>query len=289
MSEIYVRPMGGLGNQLFQYAVAYGIAQNNSAELIIDNRFFINYGLHGGYRLSNLNISEKCIGAEGCKTFPEWKCKLLTKFPQLTRFTKDFIYDKISSYTNIKNEKVMLLGYWQNECNFHQYKEKLIEKFKPVFIDEDAFKLAEEIKSVNSVIIHVRRGDYINNPIALKNHGVCSLNYYKKSIDTIKKIKGNVVFYVFSDDIDWCKENLLVEVLKQDNCVFISGKSQETDLWLMSCGKNHIIANSSFSWWGAFLSEYADQVVIAPQPWFDIRQRYTNDPALCNWIRLDKH
>lgn len=289
MKKIYIRPMGGLGNQLFQYAVGFGLAKNISADLVIDNRFYENYNLHGGYRLANLNVKDNIVSDEEKKYFPEWECKLFTKFPQMTRFADNYIYDKVCDLNNVKADRVMLLGYWQNESIFHPYKTELISKFKPLNLNEEDIKLAEDIKKNNSVIVHIRRGDYVNNPIAFKNHGVCSLEYYKEAFKEIKKTNKDVLFYIFSDDIDWCRKNIIPLFSENDKYIFVCGRKQETDLWLMSCGKSHIIANSSFSWWGAFLAIHPEQKVIAPEPWFDIKQKYTRDPALDNWIRIKKY
>ncbi|HAU5639394.1 TPA: alpha-1,2-fucosyltransferase [Citrobacter freundii] len=289
VNRVYVRPMGGLGNQLFQYAVAYGVARKHSAQLIIDTRFFDNYELHGGFRLYNLNISVSEMTNADLKKFPEWKCKLLSKFPQVTRFFNEYIYDKVGDLNEIKSNDAMLLGYWQNETNFHQYKNELVTIFKPKIISENDNKKAESILATNSVVIHIRRGDYINNPIAYKHHGVCSLNYYKQAINEMKKNTKNIFFYIFSDDIEWCRENITPLFSEYDSFSFVRGETQEVDMWLMSCGKYHIIANSSFSWWGAFLSTNPDQIVIAPTPWFDITQKYTGDPSLPQWIKIDKY
>ena len=111
--------------------------------------------------------------------------------------------------------------------------------------------------------------------------------WIKNAIEKIKSKENSPSFFVFSDDTEWVKENL-GDLFSNLPVEFISGNTQEEDLWLMSLAKHHIIANSSFSWWGAWLATSENQMVISPTPWFDIPQRHTSDPSLESWIRVRK-
>jgi hypothetical protein len=128
-------------------------------------------------------------------------------------------------------------------------------------------ELFENIITHNSVALHVRRGDYLTNTSAANYHGVCSLLYYQKAIDLLSSQYSNLYFYVFSDDIKWAESNLTIPF----PTTFIGhnfGDQSFQDLRLISRCKHQIIANSSFSWWGAWLNSYENKTVIAPKKWF---------------------
>ena len=143
--------------------------------------------------------------------------------------------------------------------------------------------IAEKISQVNAVSLHVRRGDYISDK---KNAfiGVCTLDYYKTAIEKIKTQVDNPVFFVYSDDINWVKNNLVID----KTAVFVNhnrGQESYNDMHLMSLCKHNIIANSSFSWWGAWLNTSPDKIVIAPKQWFANMQD-TSDLLPDNWLKM---
>jgi hypothetical protein len=274
---------GGLGNQLFQIASALSCAENLNTELSVDISEFEKNKQHGGYRLKNLNFPNFKIYTPSPK---ERKVgKLVNKLPILQYIFKGYTHEKGSEFNNIKNGKY-LIGYWQNAENFHQIFTKLKSYITPISLSKKNEDMRNEIISRNSVSVHIRRGDYLSKE-TMKNHGVCSIEYYIKSFKKILSIEKNVKFYIFSNDIDWCKKNLK-SYINNENTHFISNNSQEVDLWLMSHCKHSIIANSSFSWWGAYLAQHSGQIVIAPTPWYEIKQRSSSDPSLRNWHRLEK-
>lgn len=284
---ITVRLMGGLGNQLFQYAAAYSIAKQKNTKLFIDKRFYAVNSQHGGYRLDRLQIPElSVVPHEGEK--PEWKIKAIGKLPKLDWFIdKKIVHEsRFKSALTIPNDP-LLLGYWQNLNYFSLYMNDFRSFFVPLSISDKTKASALAIHGGNSVSVHVRRGDYVSNPEALKNHGICSAEYYKTAINYILETVENPVFFVFSDDVPWV-ENNLGDLFSKSNCFYMKGNSQEEDLWLMSNAKHHIIANSSFSWWGAYLASNESQKVVSPFPWFDIPQKYTFDPSDPNWKRFNK-
>lgn len=283
---ITARLMGGLGNQLFQYATAYSIAKQKNTKLYLDDRAYHTNNQHGGYRLDKLRIPHLSLAADKLKK-PEWKIKVINK---QTKF--GFIDSKIIHESNFKSvaavpEDALLLGYWQNSKYFSAYLADLRRFFVPVSPSPKAVADSLIMQESNSVSIHIRRGDYISNPEALRNHGVCSIEYYKQAIGFILETVENPAFFIFSDDISWVEENLSTLFIK-NTCVYMKGNTQEEDLWLMSNARHHIIANSSFSWWGAYLASDDAQIVVSPIPWFDIPQRHTSDPSESKWKRFPK-
>ena len=141
-------------------------------------------------------------------------------------------------------------------------------------LNDLGYSCLENIKTTNSVSLHVRRGDYLN----LKNIGVLDVDYYKQAVAYIRKNVEKPTFYIFSDDLDWCKKSLGF----LDDCIYVDRTETEIDdLKLMSCCQHNIIANSSFSWWGAWLNKNPKKTVIAPKSWL------LNDPDSSNVILSD--
>lgn len=178
-----------------------------------------------------------------------------------------------------------LVGYWQSERYFSDYAQTIRDDFTfKLPISDENTTLAGHIKKNNAVSLHVRRGDYVNNPSTAAHHGVCSIAYYQDAIRYIVDRSGPVVLYIFSDDPQWVRANLQVKV----PCVYVDhnrGPSSYVDMQLMSLCNHHIIANSSFSWWGAWLNPNAGKIVVAPKNWF-AKPMHTQDLLPSDWIRL---
>ncbi|AHK20212.1 hypothetical protein BF17_13430 [Yersinia similis] len=285
--KIVCRLMGGLGNQLFEYAAAYSKAKSMGAELIIDKRFYekFNYTLHGGYRLDRLKIPNRELTKEEEKIFPEWKIRLMNRFPFLSSRSNKW-HHECNGHNRVCGKNVLMLGHWAKEEYFSECHSELKEIFVPKEIETDALIFCDKIKNTNSVSIHIRRGDYIDNKEALKVHGVCSVHYYQEAIGIILDKVENPEFFIFSNDIDWCKKNIINLFPSNINVSISIGFNQEIDLWLMSNAKNHVIANSTFSWWGAWLAKNKDQIVISPWPWYESESK--DYPVVANWITINK-
>ena len=145
-------------------------------------------------------------------------------------------------------------------------------------------ELAKQINQVNAVSLHVRRGDYVNNPKTTATHGLCSLDYYQASIRYVAERVQQPHFFIFSDDIDWVQSNLKIDF----PCVYVQhnrGAESYNDMRLMSLCRHHIIANSSFSWWGAWLNPRSEKIVIAPRKWF-ANQTDVQDLFPAGWVTL---
>jgi len=181
---------------------------------------------------------------------------------------------------------VYLDGYWQSPRYFSDVQPVIRGAFSfDRKVSEQNRALAARISDADSVSIHVRRGDY-TSVRSLNYHGVCSMEYYRSAVRTMASKIRNPVFYVFSDDPAWVKENC--SFCRPMIVVEHPGQEQAyTDMWLMSLCKHHIIANSSFSWWAAWLSANPEKIVIAPRQWFRDPNIKTDDLIPAAWLRLD--
>lgn len=214
----------------------------------------------------------------------------LKKYYKITNIEKENIYFIIGEYKNeiFKNKKNMyILGCPQSEKYFFNIKEKIkyIYNFPEIF-DEKNKKILNLIKKSNSISIHIRRGDYINEPGL---GGMISKKYYIEAIEYIKEKIIDPVFYVFSNDINWCKENLKIDfpIYYID---WNKGKESFRDMQLMSLCKHNIIPNSTFSWWGAWLNSNPNKIVVAPERWFNPEvQQIDKDIIPINWIKIKNY
>ncbi|MGB4399643.1 MAG: alpha-1,2-fucosyltransferase [Daejeonella sp.] len=180
---------------------------------------------------------------------------------------------------------VLLEGYWQTEKYFLQIRPILLNEFRwEPFTDHLNPIVCESISKDNSVGLHVRRGDFIENAVIHNHHGVCDIDYYRRAISHVNANIENPTYYVFSDDIAWAKR----EFASLSSVKFIDhnkGSESFRDMQLMSYCKHNIIANSSFSWWGAWLNQNENKVVVAPEKWFKNLEMSTTDLIPSRWIK----
>ncbi len=268
---IIVELMGGLGNQLFQYAMGRSISLKNKARFRIDLSFFENYEWHE-YSLEPFNIKAAIATKEQCEALKKRHNSIANKVLRNT-INKGHVFVKEKSILyNAAYKKITdpayLHGYWQCERYFRDYTDVLRRDLQINIPPSPANAvILEEIGKSNAVSLHIRRGNYVTVPLFNSILGTCSLEYYARGMEHISKRVSNPVFYVFSDDISWAKENL------KGNYSFVfvdinDAKHDYEDLRLMQNCKHHIIANSTFSWWGAWLNPSTDKIVIAPAKWF---------------------
>lgn len=190
---------------------------------------------------------------------------------------KGFYYAPVSPATISKSNYAS--GFWQSEKYFKAFENNIRRDLSVVSpLLGDAGKYTGSINDSESVSIHVRRGDYVNNSF----HPLCTIDYYVKATEVITQNVENPVFFIFSDDPDWVTDNLPLKWPYQ----IVKGNTGVTDLYLMSRCKHNIIANSSFSWWGAWLNDNGGKVVVAPQKWFGDPQINTDDLIPEGWIKL---
>lgn len=289
---IIIKMIGGLGNQLFQYALGRAIAHKKNVPLKMDITPFETYTLHK-YALGNFNIIENFATEEEISQlkYPSgigfWSSKLnQVLMPYYFQsYVKELDFNFEPNIIKVPSD-VYLDGYWQSEKYFADIEDIIRNEFVVTSPQEGSNReLANQIKSCESVSLHIRRGDYVSNPHTNKTHGTCDMDYYLRCIECLTKTVKNPHFFVFSDDIEWARLNLKLPY----SITFIDNNGPEKnyeDLRLMSICKHNIIANSSFSWWGAWLNANPDKIVLAPKRWFNTNERNTKDLIPEEWYTV---
>ena len=227
--------MGWIGNQMFQYASLHGIASNRGFEFCIppnDQTRTFNYSLFKFFKMTN------------CKNIQYINSKTYSVNSIYNGETCGFEFNE--QLFNECPDNVNISAYLQTDKYFYHIKEKIIEDF--------TFKHEFEKPFEKYISLHVRRGDYVHQP---QYHPVCSVEYYSQALEIIN---DDLPLVVFSDDIEWCKQNIKADYYSE-------GSPANRDLYLMTKAEHNIIANSTFSWWGAWLNENNNKVV-APKQWF---------------------
>lgn len=295
MDKKIVKFNGGLGNQMFQYAFGLALSSKFNIPIAYDFSYFedVKSNINVATRVFELgvfNLECKQATADELAKIVKPECKsklkrfLVKKFPE--KFGINYINEKNSFVFDKKlldNRYFAYEGYFQNENYFKHLRTELIKSFSlKEELDEKNQQILSQIQNENSVSLHVRRGDYVSLDYVNKIHGVCSLDYYRAAIGYIAKAVSKPHFYLFSDDIDWVIENLKIDY-PYTIVDFNQGRGW-FDLNLMKNCKHNIIANSSFSWWGAWLNEYCDKIVIAPKKWMNKKQKEDVIPS--SWIKL---
>ncbi|MEI6752263.1 MAG: alpha-1,2-fucosyltransferase [Paludibacter sp.] len=291
---IITKLQGGLGNQLFQYAIGRRFAIDRNTDLKIDTDFYDNQVnvTKRDFKLKafqiNADFAQKAdkLTVLGSPLFQPIKRRLWKMGFDIFHWN----YIRENSYgfhSEVLNHSgsAYLDGYWQCPLYFDSIRHELLGDLtiKDEFLSEQFKKKSNEIINKNSVAIHVRRGDYVSNPIVNKQFGVCSVEFYINAIHYFSKKVDNVDFFVFSDDISWCKQNI---VTKNALVQFVSGLSDYEDLILMSRCNHQIVSNSTFGWWGAWLNQNPTKIVIAPAVWYLDPTLDTTQLIPLEWIRL---
>lgn len=289
---IKIKLMGGLGNQMFQFCLGYSLAIKKESNFVLDESILQNFVQKSSSSIKrNFDLDLFCLD----NTDSKFKGTILLNsnffvrninklFPiKLRNYFVERFFEFDDKVFGIKSNSIVFEGYWQSYKYFQEYESEIknIFKLKNKILDESK-ALLDEISNSNSVCINVRRGDFASNSF----HGVMDIQYYKDSIILINsKVKVDK-FYIFSDDIDWCKNNF--DFLENKFIVDHTHKGYKFGNYfeLMRCCKCFIIPNSSFAWWAAWLSEGVDKIVIAPKNWFSDSSINTNDLIPTDWIRI---
>lgn len=292
---IIIKLQGGLGNQMFQYAIASIFAKKNNTEALLDISFFEQIEKKPGFtprkfELTVFNNQYILASALGVNSFyhlsriNKIKRKLGLNYPKIYKETSFEFQENLF----LINKPVYLEGYFQSFKYFVGYEGFIRQLFSfPIDeIDEVNKKILNKIKNLNSVAIHVRRGDYVNDEITAQYHGSCSLDYYLEAIKLMASKNKDFTLVFFSDDSDWVKEKFID--LPYSKIVVDHNKEENSwkDMLLMSSCNHNIIANSSFSWWAAWLNENLEKIVVAPKKWFATSDKNANDLIPSEWIRL---
>jgi hypothetical protein len=295
MSVVISHLIGGLGNQMFQYAYGRSISALSGSVFLIDIDDLENrYNLHNGYELNRVFNVDVGIATQldlysvlGWQAIKGVKRILSHQKAKIIRKDSFVVEPKYGYLSNVKDvhKNCYLVGYWQSEKYFDATKKLIKSEFSfknDITRENAAIKCA--IDNCNSVSLHVRRGDYISNKKTNAVHGVCSIEYYQSAINYIDKNVLSPIYFIFSDDIEWVAKNIKIH----SRVVYVDhNKCQNSfyDMQLMSFCKHNIIANSSFSWWGAWLNDNNNKIVLAPKKWYSDNDVHS-DLLPESWIRL---
>lgn len=273
---VIIQLTGGLGNQMFQYATARRLAWFFETPLKLDVTLY-QYDPLRTFGLHHFKISGEIADPE--EIF--W----IKQIKHLKEQGFSVNWELIHGFSP-EEPDVYLEGYWQSEKYFRDIREIICEEFSlKEELDAENLEYLERIKTSESVSIHIRRGDYVTNPTVNYLHGVCILDYYSRAMEAMAQCLEEPHFFIFSDDIQWGKDNLPRDYPL--TFVDINGPDRDFyDLFLIRHCKHHIIANSSFSWWGAWLSDHPGKLVYAPQKWFQGYSHDTRDLLPEHWNRI---
>jgi hypothetical protein len=301
---VIVKIKGGLGNQFFQYATALNVAKKLDVELKLDLESILDSNCRYKYRLDKFNIFEERASIEEIKKLKNYSCNQLVfsifkkiKFHCIynkkTHIIENSFFNPDAEVINPRNINLYLDGWFGNPKYFESIKNILDNKLMlRTQSEKNNLLFHKKIVNTQSVAIHIRRGDYTINSF----FGLLPLEYYHLAVDFIKKNIANPTFFVFSNDMQWVKENLTIdgEVYfmeeNANNDFFTYTQGDFEDFNLMKSCKHHIIANSTFSWWSAYMSSNKYKIVVAPKVWYKDRRAqliYENSDFIDrSWILL---
>ncbi|MCO5947663.1 alpha-1,2-fucosyltransferase [Mucilaginibacter flavidus] len=276
---IIVKLQGGLGNQMFQYAAAKG--QSKSDEPIYFDHSFLEEnclnGEHFTARSYELNIFKNI----NVRTAKKWQREIFRSHKFLYRASRRFLSDRMQYVFQQNNEMVSfggqqqfrilyLDGYFQSQSYFENSQQAVFQDFRFPELDAHNEALKKRIfETKNSISLHIRRGDYEKSTVIAGIHGVLTLEYYQNALEIMCDRHRSPELFVFSDDTEWARSNLETAKIKACYIEHNNGENSWKDLALMTCCNHHIIANSSFSWWGAWLNPNPEKIIIAPKKWYN--------------------
>lgn len=270
-ATIIFRACGGLGNQLFQYAAARALALRSGADLAVDRGWYD--AVAPGITPRAWELARYPLPFRDATPAERRLARLVT--PHALRWLGAMAGMRAvveSERTPLPPERVAgracLVGYWQDERAFADARDTLRAELVPIAppgAEDDGVLRA--MRGAESVSVHVRRGDYVSDPAAAARHGTCPPAYYERAMARVAERVAKPTFFLFSDDPDWTAANLRVP-WPHRHVSHNSPAAAVQDLRLMAACRHHVIANSSFSWWGAWLAEAPGSLVIAPERWF---------------------
>ena len=261
---VVARLYGGLGNQMFQYAAALAAAERLDSRLLVDATWF-------------RSVGTKVDRAYGLDAFGiEPTSPLALRLNRLLRRPRVVRENDSDSPIGLHGA-VELDGYWQSERCFAGAEQRVRETFRFVAAEP---ALAEELRRTESVSVHVRRGDYVA-PKRAARFGVLDPVYYEQALALVRERVREPRVVVFSDDPEWCRDRFDGEV--------VATGDPATDVRLMAACRHHVVANSSFSWWGAWLGETDGAVVVAPAQWYRDPTLGRGDTVPERWLRVDPY
>lgn len=265
---IVTKIYGGLAGQMFQYSLGRHLSLKNKTPLYLDTSWYNennNSKYPRDFKLDKLNTKFRTVDS----TSLLWRLRFYNRFKALNPIYYKKILEKdfriFDDNVLLNKNRILIDGYWNSHKYFEDIRDILIRDFEP---DEEADaknkEVLQKINSLNSVSVHFRRGDYALTSF----HGILTKEYYENAINKITDGLVNPYLFIFSDEPDWVRKNISFPF--QSEVVDINGDHNNYwDIQLMKTCKHNIIANSGFSWWGAWLNENPDKRVIAPKKWIN--------------------
>lgn len=291
---VVVRLTGGLGNQLFQYAAARRLALVRQTEVVLDTGWFRHeaggYPAARPYELHHLDLPARVVSLPSA-TIGRWERGLTARIGRWpSRRVRLPVIRQSADWSGLDQRVldgpayVVLDGYWQNEGYFQDHAETIRAELRLPAASEPRFaQLLEEIGSSEAIAVHVRRGDYVTVPQVAEVHGALELDYYRQAVGLVAQRAGpDARVFVFSDEPEWAEKRLGFEL--PTTHIGRMAWPVTAELRLMASCRHHVVANSSYSWWGAWLAERPGQVVVAPRRW----TRTTDSSAIVptRWTRI---
>ncbi len=268
-----VRLQGGLGNQIFQYAYAVFLKKKLGSPVFLDSSYLGCFDPPRRFQLSEIFYD---AASWLLPSYGDLDASLLThvaarwvKSPRLAKLLGGVnveLEGATDPALNVDHHCIYWIGYWQSFLIANMVREDLLRSVSP--LSADAFDLASsfcDLSAENLVAMHIRRGDYVSNPRANQHHGVTPLTYFEGARDYLRGRVGPLSILIFSDDMVWARENI---VSRGDELIYVEGLADFDELKLMALCRHHVISNSSFSWWGAFMKSSNFGIKIAPKQWY---------------------
>ena len=281
-----------LGNQMFWYALAYSLSKKYDEPIVLDPYFLENRFIWANWTFRYFEL--EVFGIQKDYAIPStitsrWIHPEIIALSKRISLGNRYIKEQWGKLVESFPREAYLDGWFQSYSYFDAYSEDIKKLFTvqtPMSIQNDAMMKRINDAGKNSVSIHVRRGDYVTLDTANKWHGVCSVGYYETAIQSMIEKVWNPTFFIFSDDIAWCKENIIFPEGVVSHFVDYNGKAGHEDMRLMYSCSQHIIANSSFSWWWAYLGRNPEKMIIAPKKWLQTDSFSTQNLIPPSWILL---
>lgn len=285
-SMIIIGIIGGLGNQMFQYAL-YRKLLSLGKDVKLDISTFASKQEWRHFELNQFGVDYELASPKDIRRLNEYGNSFCDKLKRKLGFSKKTVY-----YENLDlgyqpaifdMDEVYLNGYWQSERYFSDIRRELLDLYQfPRNLNQQNQEFLEKIHRSTSVSIHIRRGDYLSSENNLVYGNICTLEYYRKAIQYVREQLDDVTFFLFTNDVGWVRENLYEEGMVIVDCN--QGENAIYDMYLMSQCDGNIVANSSFSWWGAWLNQKNDKIVVSPYKW---RNRHDVRDIICqDWITI---
>lgn len=281
--------MGGMGNQMFQYCYGLNLAKKYNTKFYLDTSFLLDRKpkenfVFRDFDLEIFKLDDEYYGGTINYPVPKYLKFINFLLPlSLKNYYKEASFEFDNNSTKISQKNIYFEGYWQSPKYFNESINEIISSFEfNVAFSENVLDKLREIENSNSVCINVRRGDFVNNNF----HGTMGIDYYHKALALLLKETGKELkLFVFSDDVEWCKNNLQFGQETDFVGHEYKGEKFSSYLYLMQACKYFIIPNSSFAWWAAFLSKSPNKIIYAPKNWFNSTLN-TSDLIPSNWIRI---